>query len=99
MLKIECPWCGPRAEDEFTNGGQSHLVRPEPFAEVSEDDWANYLFFPKNPKGPFAETWFHKFGCRQWFNVTRDTATHEILNVYRIGEQPPTDASSRENEQ
>tara|TARA_B100000795_G_scaffold58483_1_gene38907 strand:- start:2523 stop:2804 length:282 start_codon:yes stop_codon:yes gene_type:complete len=93
MLKIDCPWCGSRNEDEFSNGGESHLVRPEPPSSVTEDEWANYLFYPTNTKGPFKETWFHKYGCRQWFNVTRNTATHEILNVYRIGENPPEENS------
>jgi sarcosine oxidase delta subunit len=29
------------------------------------------------------------FGCRQWFNVARNTATDEILAIYKIGEKPP----------
>ena len=27
----------------------------------------------------------HAHGCRRWFNVARDTVTHEILAVYKIG--------------
>lgn len=30
-----------------------------------------------------------RFGCRQWFNLARNTATDEILAVYKMGEQPP----------
>jgi len=25
-----------------------------------------------------AERWVHTAGCRRWFNVVRDTVTHEI---------------------
>ena len=35
------------------------------------------------------ERWVHSLGCRRWFNVARDTVTHEIRAVYRMGEQPP----------
>jgi sarcosine oxidase subunit delta len=28
MLLIECPWCGPRDEIEFSYGGEAHRVRP-----------------------------------------------------------------------
>ena len=29
--------------------------------------------------GPHDELWLHSAGCRQWFEVRRDTRTHEIL--------------------
>lgn len=86
MISIECPWCGCRPENEFVNGGEAHVRRPGPPEAVSEREWADYLFFNDNPKGLLAETWFHKFGCRQWLNAIRDTATHEIIETYRIGE-------------
>ena len=28
MLLIACPWCGPRAESEFTCGGEADIARP-----------------------------------------------------------------------
>ena len=30
----------------------------------------------------------HAFGCRQWFNLVRDTRTHEIAAVYPMGAPP-----------
>ncbi len=39
-----------------------------------------------NPKGAHRERWYHEAGCRRWFNIERDTLTHEILRIYRIGE-------------
>ena len=42
-----------------------------------------------NPRGPFAERWSHSGGCRRWFNAVRDTVSHEVLAVYRMGEPRP----------
>ncbi len=90
MLLIECPWCGPRDEIEFHCGGQSHIARPEPYDQVSDETWGDYLFTRINPKGLHLERWVHVFGCRQWFNVARDTVTHEVKAVYRMGEAAPS---------
>ncbi|MET7617982.1 sarcosine oxidase subunit alpha family protein [Streptomyces sp. NPDC005408] len=89
MLLIPCPWCGPRDEAEFHYGGQAHVPYPEDHAALTDEEWARYLFFRDNPKGPFAERWSHAAGCRRWFNAVRNTATNEILAVYRTGEPRP----------
>lgn len=89
MLRIPCPWCGPRDEVEFHYGGQAHIARHESPEELTDDEWADYLFMRDNPKGEFAERWMHAAGCRRWFNVKRNTVTHRILSVYRMGETPP----------
>ncbi len=87
MLRIECPWCGLRDEPEFSYGGESHIARPKP--ACSDEEWARYLFFRENPKGQHAERWCHSFGCGQWFNVLRDTVTHDIVATYPMGEPRP----------
>lgn len=89
MLLIPCPYCGPRDEVEFHYGGQAHVARPKDPDALSDAEWADYLFMRDNPKGPFRERWVHSAGCRRWFNMLRDTATHRILAVYRVGEAPP----------
>ncbi|MEH0626946.1 sarcosine oxidase subunit alpha family protein [Streptomyces stelliscabiei] len=89
MLLITCPWCGPRDEAEFHYGGQGHVPYPETPSALTDEEWARYLFFRDNPKGPFAERWSHAAGCRKWFNAVRDTSTNEILAVYRAGEPRP----------
>ncbi|MGW4540651.1 sarcosine oxidase subunit alpha family protein [Streptomyces chartreusis] len=89
MLLIPCPWCGPRDEAEFHYGGQAHVPYPQDPASLSDEEWARYLFFRDNTKGPFAERWSHASGCRRWFNAVRDTSTNEILTVYRTGEERP----------
>ncbi|GAB2744991.1 sarcosine oxidase subunit alpha family protein [Streptomyces bullii] len=95
MLLIPCPWCGPRDEAEFHYGGQAHVPYPEDPASLSDEEWARYLFFRDNPKGPFAERWSHTAGCRRWFNAVRDTSTNEILTVYRSGEERPATLEPR----
>ena len=92
MLHIDCPWCGLRAESEFSYGGEAHIARPaDPYA-LSDDQWADYLFNRSNPKGLHREQWCHSHGCRCWFNVERDTVSNRIVSVYRIGESPPQGA-------
>ncbi|MCH5675208.1 sarcosine oxidase subunit delta family protein [Streptomyces gilvus] len=95
MLLIPCPWCGPRDEAEFHYGGQAHVPYPENPASLTDEEWARYLFFRANPKGPFAERWSHAAGCRRWFNAVRDTSTNEILAVYRAGEERPETVGGR----
>ena len=90
MLLIDCPWCGPRSEDEFSYGGEAHIVRPVAPEAESDAQWADYLFMRTNRKGLNLERWVHTHGCRRWFNVARDTVTHRIEAVYGMGEAPPT---------
>ncbi|MFO1350936.1 MAG: sarcosine oxidase subunit delta [Gammaproteobacteria bacterium] len=91
MLLIHCPWCGPREETEFSYGGEAHIARPpEPYA-LSDEQWADYLYYRRNPKGKHREQWCHAHGCRRWFNVERDTVSYAISAVYKIGETPPGD--------
>lgn len=89
MLLIACPYCGPRDEVEFHYGGQAHVARPTQGETLSDAQWADYLFLRDNPKGPFRERWMHTVGCRRWFNMLRDTATHRIIAIYKVGETPP----------
>jgi sarcosine oxidase subunit delta len=89
MLLITCPWCGPRAEIEFSCGGEAHIARPADPGSMSDEAWADYLFMRKNPRGAHREQWNHSSGCRRWFNVERDTVTYRIKAVYKMGERAP----------
>lgn len=89
MLLIDCPWCGPRAESEFRCGGESHIARPPEPAEIDHAAWGDYLFYRDNPKGVGFERWYHRFGCRTWFNVARDTVSHRILAIYAMTDPKP----------
>ncbi|MBL8265309.1 sarcosine oxidase subunit delta [Steroidobacter sp.] len=88
MLRITCPYCGVRDQAEFRCGGPSHIARPS--FEVSDRVWTDYLFNRDNPKGIHYERWLHEFGCGRWFNLARDTVTHQVHAVYRMGESKPT---------
>ncbi len=77
MLLIPCPWCGTRAQSEFSYGGDATLKRPAPDAPL--EAWTAFVYQRDNPAGPHEELWFHGAGCRQWFRVRRDTRTHEII--------------------
>lgn len=76
MLNIPCPWCGHRPHVEFTYGGAAGLARPSETATLPQ--WLEYVYIRKNPCGPHRELWHHHAGCRQWFEVLRDTRTHAI---------------------
>ncbi len=79
MLLIRCPWCGPRAQIEFTYGGDASVARPAPAAPTQA--WVEYVYVRDNPRGAHDERWHHSAGCRQWFRVRRDTRTHAIAST------------------
>jgi len=87
MMRIPCICCGPRDENEFVCGGTSHIERPA--LEAGDETWGSYLFFRDNPKGIHLERWRHVQGCGRWFNLVRNTVTHEVLSVYAMTEAPP----------
>ncbi|MBS0614576.1 MAG: sarcosine oxidase subunit delta, partial [Proteobacteria bacterium] len=57
-----------------------------PELTASDRDWGHYLYHRQVSLGPFRERWAHSFGCGRWFNVLRDTSTHQILEVYAMGQ-------------
>jgi sarcosine oxidase subunit delta len=88
VLLIPCPYCGERAEIEFGYGGQAQLLRPSG-ADVSEPQWAEYLYLRDNAKGVHAERWRHTHGCGRYFNALRDTRTDRFVSIYAVGATPP----------
>ena len=89
MLLIECPWCGPRAEVEFTCGGEAEIARPLDTDKLTDKEWGDYLFMRHNPRGVHKEQWLHAQGCRRWFMATRDTVTYEIQCYETFGASNP----------
>jgi sarcosine oxidase subunit delta len=77
MLYIPCPHCGLRNETEFHYGAEAGVTYPDPYA-LTDREWAKYLHIRANPKGWLAERWVHFAGCGRWFNLWRNTLTHEI---------------------
>ncbi|UNU44642.1 sarcosine oxidase subunit delta [Sphingopyxis sp. YF1] len=76
MLRIACPFCGPRPESEFHCAGDASRRRPP--ADASDAEWTDYLYWRANPKGLHRERWLHALGCGQWFIAERDTVSHDI---------------------
>jgi heterotetrameric sarcosine oxidase delta subunit len=73
MRLVPCPDCGPREQSEFVCIGEGS---PHP---VSSDGLGEALYSRANTKGPAEELWWHKFGCRRWLRLERDTATNGFL--------------------
>lgn len=93
MLRIFCPYCEEfREEEEFHAKGEAHLARPTDPDGCSDEQWGDFLYFRKNPRGLHHELWLHAAGCRRFFNVTRDTQSYQIHESYRLGEQPTVQA-------
>jgi sarcosine oxidase subunit delta len=79
MLRIPCPFCGPRDHTEFTYEGDATVEYPA--LDASEDEWFEAVFLRDNPRGAHTEYWHHIQGCRAFLVVDRDTVTHEITGV------------------
>ena len=65
------------------------MIRRAYQTDLSDAEWADYLFMRDNPKGVHAERWRHLHGCARFFNVLRDTRDDSILATYRAGEPRP----------
>ena len=77
---LPCPECGERGVYEFRFGGE---VKSRPNPGASEDDWFRYVYTKANAAGEHKEWWFHRNGCRKWFQVLRDTRTNIVLTTRR----------------
>ena len=85
MLVIKCPWCGPRAEIEFSYGGEGGIARPTQTENLTDAQWGDYVFMRHNPKGLHHEQWRHASGCGRWFNAL----SYEFSATWKIGEPAP----------
>jgi sarcosine oxidase subunit delta len=75
MIRIPCPWCGPRNVSEFRHHGEV-TKRPDP-SNTNEDEWRRYLYFRRNSSGWVEETWHHTAGCRRFFKIQRNATTNQ----------------------
>ena len=80
-MRISCPFCGPRGHDEFTYLGDATVRRPDPASPNAAQAFHDYVYLRDNPSGTHRELWYHGGGCRAWLTVTRNTRTHEIVDV------------------
>lgn len=76
-FQVTCPVCGPREVYEFRFGGEVQR-RPAPGSDPMT--WANYRYLRNNVAGVQREWWYHRTGCKRWFQGLRDTvANREIV--------------------
>lgn len=87
MQRFPCPFCGLRDEREFSYAGDFGKARPDTGGAVSDADWAAYLFQQKNIKGAAQEIWVH-VPCQEYFVMTRDTVTMEVLSSSALRGDP-----------
>jgi methylglutamate dehydrogenase subunit B len=73
---LSCPYCGSREVTDFAFGGEV-LSRPAERPSFRELNAYNYI--RRNVAGVQREWWYHRSGCRQWFQAERDTRTNEVV--------------------
>lgn len=72
---LPCPRCGPRDVYEFRFGGE---VQRRPAPDAPEPEWSAYRYTRENVAGVEREWWFHRQGCRRWFQADRDTRDNRV---------------------
>jgi methylglutamate dehydrogenase subunit B len=85
-MRIRCPYCGERGNEEFTYLGDATVVRPDGEIPEAADSpswapWMDYVYLRDNPMGVHRELWYHGAGCHAWLIVTRDVRNHAIKAV------------------
>ena len=79
---INHPLLGPRDAAEFVYLGDASLIdRPDWQAEDAAEQFYEYGYLRDNVAGEMQELWYHEQGDQSWLVVTRNTLTHEIINV------------------
>ena len=79
MKIMNCPLNGPRNISEFVYGGQVKAM-PD-VRDVSDKDWARYVFYEENDTGIVTEWWLHS-PSSYWFIAERHNVTDEIIRTY-----------------
>ena len=82
---LRCPNCGERDVNEFGYAGE---VTSRPKATPTLRELTSYLYFRRNVAGVQREWWYHRYGCRLWFQAERDTRTNEVQRVLVPGRSP-----------
>lgn len=88
-FQLDCPNCGRRAVWEFHYGGPVRQ-RPAAAAELSDRQWAEYLYNRPNVAGDDTEWWYHRSACKQWFQVRRNTVSNEVLGTVNPSAAQPS---------
>jgi methylglutamate dehydrogenase subunit B len=79
-MRIPCPYCGERSNDEFSILGDAVALMARP-SDATLEAFDRYLHERANPAGAHKELWYHRGGCRQWLVVERNTLTHNVTSA------------------
>ena len=79
-MRLTCPLCGERDRREFYYRGDAVGLR-RPASDAGIDAWDDFMHLRNNPAGVTRDLWQHEAGCGAWLVVTRNTVTHDVLNV------------------
>ncbi len=80
-MRIACPYCGERGNEEFAYHGDAAVTRPRDGGAAPSQAWTDYVYLRENASGLHRELWYHASGCQSWLVVTRDLRNHEIAQV------------------
>jgi heterotetrameric sarcosine oxidase delta subunit len=80
-MRIACPYCGERGNEEFSYHGDASVMRPRDGGAAPTQAWTDYVYLRENASGRHRELWYHTAGCQSWLVVTRDLRNHEITKV------------------
>lgn len=83
---LTCPVCGPREVTDFRYGGEV-VRRPQAGSTPGPRELNAYNYFRRNVAGVQREWWYHRSGCRSWFQAERDTRTNAVLCTELPGER------------
>src|SRR6188508_1655308 len=83
-FQLECPNCGCRPVWEFHYGGPTRS-RPAADAQLTDRQWAEYLYSRENVAGEQTEWWYHRSACKLWFQAKRSTVTNVVVETKRVG--------------
>ena len=53
MLLLTCPFCGERAQIEFSYGGDATVKRPADPEAVSLDQWLDHVYLRQSSRAAF----------------------------------------------
>lgn len=82
-FQLRCPHCGPREVTDFRFGGE---VTERPVGAPAPRELAAYNYFRRNVAGVQREWWYHRSGCRAWFQAERDTRSNAVLRTWLPGD-------------
>jgi heterotetrameric sarcosine oxidase delta subunit len=74
-----CPHCGSRDVSEFVCAGE---LSTRPTTPPTLRELTSYLYFRENVAGVQREWWYHRLGCKSWFQADRDTRTNDVLATF-----------------